>query len=209
MEILNPYISPLSKGGKILNPASSSSGFCSVLSYTQTFALNSSGVFSGSQLTVTNDGGGAGQWFSQGDTTWINSSDLVSGEARFKSDTATTTETNLIFGQGATAICRLTFINATKVLYDAVGTVNVATGLTGGADYTWGIKFNQSNGTATWSDSEANSGSLTVDAGYNSASASTWSNGIITGISEVGVAEYNVGQEEFWLAASEGTYCEQ
>lgn len=179
---------------------------CSLMSWLDALTTNCSASFVGNELTITNDGGGTGSYFGAGQSTWTESSGIISGECRFKSDTAGTSTTNLYIVQGATIITALSYNNSTKVLFDIQASANVATGLTGGANYTYGIKFDQA-GTATFSDSEGNSGSLGVDVAYSSATASFWSTGGGTGVSEVAVSETALGQGPFWLPASEGSWC--
>jgi len=201
---ISDVVAPVMGVGGVTPPS-----FCSIMDWTTSFAMNSLGVVSGVELTVTNDGGGGGFYTTIGDTSWTSQTGLVSGECRFKSDTLTTSETFLIIGDGAqTSYSWLIYKNATKVLYDNVGGVNVATGLTGGANYTWGIKFNQATGTATWSDSENNSGPLTVDASYDNTVASYWATGGSTSANEVVVSETNLGNTDFWLPESSGRFCD-
>lgn len=182
--------------------------FCAFMTWTPALETNSTGAFSGSELTITNDGGGAGSYVTSGDTTWTSSSGDVSIECRFKSSSAGTTTHNIYIIQGVTSVCALSYQVNTAVLYDIVAASNVETGLTGGENYTFGIKLNQAAGTATYSDSEGNSGSLAVDAAYNNATASLFATGGGTQTSEVGVHELNIGNEAFWLAASSGKYCD-
>ncbi len=186
-------------------------GYCELLSWTPSLQTNSSGAFSGSpaiRLTVTNDGGGAGTYVTSGSPSWTSATGSVSFECRFISSSANTSTGGIYLVQGVTEMIGLIYFVQTGVLYDFIGATNVATGLTGGENYTFGFKLNQAAGTCTFSDSEGNSGSLTVNGAYSNATASFFSTASNTAVSEVHVHEVNAHTEAFWLPASQGGYCD-
>lgn len=189
----------------------SASAFCPLLTWTPSVETNSSGAFSGTpaiRLTITNDGGGAGSYVTYGLPQWISATGKVSAELRFISSSANTSTHNLYIQQGVTTICALSYRPSTQVLYDLVGLANVATLLTGGEGYTFNIVLDQAAGTATFEDSEANSGSITVNGAYDNSLATFWMTGGGTGVSEIGVHEINAGTQAFTLASSDGKYCD-
>lgn len=189
----------------------SANGFCPLLTWTPSLETNSSGAFSGNpaiRLTITNDGGGAGSYVTYGLPQWTSATGKVSGELTFISSSADTSTHNLYIQQGVTTICALSYQPATQVLYDLVGAANVATGLTGGEGYTFNIVLDQSAGTATFEDSEENSGSITVSGSYDNSVSTFWMTGGGTATSEVGVHDINLGTQVFTLGTSEGRYCD-
>lgn len=185
-----------------------SADFCSIMTFTPAVETNSSGAFSGIRLTVTNNGVGDGTYVTAGDTSWTSANGKVSAELTYISSSAGTSSHRLYLGQGVSTIIGLAYFDSTKVLSDVVSSTNLVTGLTGGSGYTFNIVLDQSAGTATYEDSEGNSGSLTVDGAYSNTTASIWGVGGNTTASEVIVQDVNLGSQAFTLASSVGKYCD-
>lgn len=189
--------------------------FCPIMTFTELFAVNSSGVFTGMQLTVTNDGVGAGQNIQVGDTDWIATTGKVSFEVKFNSSTDLN---GCVIGialiQGATFICGAGLYAGTGEIEDLADTSILETVAVTVGQFVIGITLDQDAGTATYSRkltdaaSPSANAAITVDAGYVNTDPITLVMVSHTADSGVNVSTGNSGNAAFVTNVDGLGYCE-
>lgn len=190
--------------------------YCSAMTFTESFALNSSGVLAnnatGQQLTVTNDGGVGGFYFLLSNQTWTSTSGSVSFELLFNSASDVTNgEIGIaIFQSGMANEVHLAYFPASGILKDVVADSTLATFTASQGSYRMGIKLDQSAGTATYQDNHStpHSGSLSVAGTYDSADPSYFLFYANTPTSGETVITAITGSTAFDLSQSEGRWCD-
>lgn len=190
--------------------------YCSDMTFTEAFALNSSGAFDGMELTVTNDGGGLGNYYAASDVGWTSASGKVSVELTFDSSTDLSNGgvfIGLVHGD-STIVTALEYLPFSGRIKDVVDDSTLATVSPTIGQFTLGVTLDQATGTATYSyklddatEATANA-SLTVDGAYNNTNASFLVIGSNTPTSGVNVVTVNSGQAAFVTNVDGNGYCE-
>lgn len=214
MHILNPYPSPLIKN-RTLSESQSPALYCSAMTFSEAVATNSAGVLvngaSGQQLTVTNDGGGAGIYILLSTQSWSSTSGTVSFELLWNSATDVTSgEIGLgIYNAGATNAAQISYFPATGILQDVIASSTLATFSAVQGSYRMGIKLDMSAGTATYQDNHStpHSGSMSVAGDFDNANPFNFVFYANTPTSGVTVVTAVTGTTQFVLGQSEGRWC--
>lgn len=182
--------------------------FYSDMTWSEVLATNASGAFgtgdNSRRLTITNDGGGFGNYYLTSNQSWTSSTGKVSVEFKFISQsTGGALDPFIGFIQGSTNIAAVSYDSGTGGLSDAVGMSSIATISPTIGQFSVSVTLDQAAGTATVSyklsdsDTPTTLASLTVDGSYNNANPilAVFGGNVATG--ESGVIEYNSGQELF------------
>ena len=183
------------------------------MTFTPAATINSSGAFSGGsgsaqRLTVTNTGGGVGLYIALSDQEWTSNTGKVSAELQFVSNSGSI-DMNQGFQQlGMGSPCGVYITSAGGGELRDITTGLTLESITIDPDYVCGAQLDQAAGTATYADSNGNTGALAVDAGYNNANPTKLLGSINTSSGGSGVADWNTGNVAWQLPQSEGRHCD-
>lgn len=190
--------------------------YCSVMTFTPLVQVNSSGVVSGMQLTITNNGGGVGNYLTGGDTDVTSASGKLSFEYKFNSlsDKSAGGLSLLIIQAGVPAIYIFYDFVSGNLRDELNGSAVLANFAAVDGETGIGITLNQAASTATYSYKLDNvtaptaNAALTVAGTYNNAVASKVVWGMGTAIGAVGVITLNAYTELFVTNVDGLGYCE-
>lgn len=178
--------------------------FLNNMSFTEALAVNASGAFSGRELTITNTGGGAGNYYLSSNQTWVSSSGKVSIEIKFIShDAAGALDPLVGILQGGSNVCAVFYDSSSGQLQDAVASSTLATISPTIGEFVIGVTLDMGAGTATYSyklsdaDSPTANASITVDGAFDNTQPVSFVFGGNIATSQQGVLEYNTGQKPF------------
>lgn len=188
--------------------------FCDIMTFTPVIETNSTGVWSGMQLTVTNDGVGAGIYQTVSDQSWTSANGKVSAEIKFNSATITSgTIVSVGFRQGINNMALVGYIAATGQIFDQIASTVLETISPTIGEFVLGITLDQSAGTATYSyklndsASPSSNAATSVSGTYNNASATTLYTPVNTPTSGVVVITANSSQTAFVTNVDGQGYC--
>lgn len=189
--------------------------YCPDMTFFEALVNNSSGAFDGMKLTVTNDGGGFGNYYVGSNESWISDNGKVSAELTFDSSTDLSgSGVFLSFLQAGANVVALEYRQGTGHLIDVVASSTLATITPTIGQFTLGITLDQSIGRASYSYKLNNASApsanapISVAGAYDNAVATSFVTGSNTPTSGVNVIISNTGQAEFVTNVDGEGYCE-